>query len=394
VATKKKVQKKKRLLLYNANLYKIGGIETFIKNFVKRMKNHYDILYVYESADGAQLAKIAEHVPVVQYINQKFDTDICLWVSAWGKQPEKAISAQVYAQMIHADYEKAYKNSGFKYMKLPKTTVHLAVSRESAEAFTRMYGYKCSYIYNLLNDEPDETRVLNLITVSRMGKEKGFDRIVTAAHKMKDEGYKFLWLIFGDIPDGAYKNKIIYALKNIPEVIFMPTRLDILPFVKNADYLVQLSDTEAFCYSIYEALQMRTPCIVTNFPSAHEVVRDGVNGYILEMDLSNLDLEKIFNEIPVITDFQELASEKDWIEIFKDITPKEEYDDSSLSAYKASLSQPANIEEYKQGGDSLVEITGIYYDSILGRYTKSGERIFMHPDRAELVCSKGYGRKI
>ena len=139
---------------------------------------------------------------------------------------------------------------------------------------------------------------------------------------------------------------------------------------------------------------MKTPCIVTNFPSAHEVIRDGENGYILEMDLSNLDLEKIFNNIPVITDFEELASEKDWIEIFKDITPKEEYDDSSLNAYKASLPKPTNIEEYKKGGDALVEITGVYYDSVMGRYTKVGERIHMHPDRAELVSSKGYARKI
>jgi glycosyltransferase involved in cell wall biosynthesis len=77
---------------------------------------------------------------------------------------------------------------------------------------------------------------------------------------------------------------------------------------------VQLSDTEGMPYCIQEALQALTPVITTNYPSVHELVKDGENGYILDMELSNFDIEKL-QKIPKLQEYKEKSTEADWLEI-------------------------------------------------------------------------------
>lgn len=83
-------------------------------------------------------------------------------------------------------------------------------------------------------------------------------------------------------------------------------------------YLVQLSDTEGFPYSVYESLQCLTPVISTDYPSVHELIKDGENGYILDMELSNFDMKKIL-KVPKITTFKEKSSPEDWFSFINEI---------------------------------------------------------------------------
>ena len=78
----------------------------------------------------------------------------------------------------------------------------------------------------------------------------------------------------------------------------MGERTEIQPYMARADYVVQLSDNEGFCYSIHEALQIGKPVIVTDWQGVRDVVKDGQNGYILSMDLIDLDIDKLYNSIP------------------------------------------------------------------------------------------------
>ncbi|WP_108737550.1 glycosyltransferase [Flavobacterium kingsejongi] len=74
-------------------------------------------------------------------------------------------------------------------------------------------------------------------------------------------------------------------------------------------------NSTGFSYSIYEALQLLTPVIVTDFPSAHEQVIHEQTGYILDFNLSNLNVETLYKKIPVIEFFNELSNENDWVRI-------------------------------------------------------------------------------
>lgn len=81
--------------------------------------------------------------------------------------------------------------------------------------------------------------------------------------------------------------------------------------------MVQLSDTESFCYSAFEALQRGVPVILTNFTEAYNIVEDGKNGYLVDMDLKNLDVDKIFNHKPEHVTFKDRCDYDAWEKVFK-----------------------------------------------------------------------------
>lgn len=45
----------------------------------------------------------------------------------------------------------------------------------------------------------------------------------------------------------------------------MSPRLDILDEIANSDYVVQFSDTESYCYTVHEALAVKTPIIINEW---------------------------------------------------------------------------------------------------------------------------------
>lgn len=129
------------------------------------------------------------------------------------------------------------------------------------------------------------------------------------ATELKRAGVKFRWTIFTDL--NLYNQKPF----NFEEIIYMKPSHDFFDYIKEADYGVQLSDTEGYSYFINECLQYGTPAITTNFPSAYESVEDGINGYILDMNLSNLDIDKLINNIPNKFEYKEKCTERDWMDL-------------------------------------------------------------------------------
>ena len=79
------------------------------------------------------------------------------------------------------------------------------------------------------------------------------------------------------------------------EVEFAGYQENPYPYVKNADYLVQLSDDESWCNSITEAKLLDVPVVVTNFESAYEQVEDGINGILVDLD--TIDYSSIIDKM-------------------------------------------------------------------------------------------------
>jgi len=156
---------------------------------------------------------------------------------------------------------------------------------------------------------------LSFITLSRFSREKGFERILSMAEKMK--GLDYVWNIYGDTST-AYAKNIIPKLNRYKQIKVCGVTSKPLEEIVKHDYLIQLSDTEGFPYSVYESLQCLTPVISTDYPSVHELIKNGKNGFIFDMELSNFDVE-IIKKVPKITTFKEKSTEKDWFEFLNEI---------------------------------------------------------------------------
>jgi glycosyltransferase involved in cell wall biosynthesis len=151
---------------------------------------------------------------------------------------------------------------------------------------------------------------MKLITLSRISKEKGFERMVKLANLIP---IPFTWDVYGTTT-GAYAKSVIPQFP--PSVNFKGYEPNAKSFIPQYDYLVQLSDTEGCPYVILEALQAKTPVITTNYPSAKELVTQGVTGHILDMELTNWKI--ILNNKIKITTFNPKSTVNDWIKFLED----------------------------------------------------------------------------
>lgn len=328
------------------------------------MSDKYNILFLYKDGNLETINRLKKlNISVEKYKeSKKYICDICLLASAWGGYPESVIAKSGrYIQMVHADYIRA-KETGFIYEKWHKTTEHVAVGRHVTSVFKKLYPKeKVTTIYNILDDKQETHPILKLISATRVSKEKGYDRMLKLAQSLKKNNIKFRWIIFTDLQ--LYNQKPF----DMEEFIYMKPSHDIFDYIVEADYGVQLSDTEGYCYFVNECLQYGTPVISTNYPSIYESVEDGKNGYLLDMDLSNLDINKIVNCIPENFTYKEKCTTQDWINFFslKNSKPKQKIKIVALNYYFDSRPELI-IDDYfnhNDLGNAIICKDDIYYVS-------------------------------
>lgn len=354
--------KKSKIILYHTNPLKFGGVDTFDYNFCKKLQSQYDILFLYKEGNQDTINRLKKlNISVEKYKeSKKYICDICLLASAWGGYPETVIARNGrYIQMIHADYIRA-KETGFVYEKWHKTTEYVAVGKHVTSIFKKLYPKeKVTTIYNILDEKQETHHILKLISATRVSKEKGYDRMLKLAQALKEHNIKFRWIIFTDLK--LYQQKPF----DMEEIVYMNPSHDIFDYIVEADYGVQLSDTEGYCYFVNECLQYGTPVISTNYPSSYESIEDGINGYLLDMDLSNLDIDKIVNSIPNKFKYIEKGNTTDWIKLFNKrvYLPKIKYKVIALKDYIDKRPELIidDVFEHNEAGNAIIRKNNIYY---------------------------------
>lgn len=305
-------------VIYPNYLPKVGGIETAVYELAKLLdKKKYFVSIAYNSCESEEaMKKYGQVANLIKLTDEMVSCDVCLLASNHLEPPQ--IKAKVFMQWVHSDYER-YNN--LQLVDNPNVKQYVAVSKHVAKICKKMFGIKCAVIYNLL--DPDFGKGLDkpirFVTNSRLSPEKGFhtkdgdSRMLKFAKLLKKSGVNFTWTICGDNTHMPNEQQdIIDSFKGIDNVNFVGYKADILPTLVGADYLVQLSDFEGCPYSILEALQVGIPCIATNWNGVEELIQDGVNGYIVNQDMKNIDIKKILTKIPRGFDTKPKSTIQEW----------------------------------------------------------------------------------
>lgn len=127
-----------------------------------------------------------------------------------------------------------------------------------------------------------------IVSVGRLSKEKGFDRVPEVARRLTEAGYDLHWYIIGD---GSCRADIEADIreKNMSERIhLLGHRANPYPYVQNCDVYVQPSYTEGFCTSTMEAKILLKPVVTTDVPGMGEQFVSGENGLIVESGADGL----------------------------------------------------------------------------------------------------------
>ena len=349
-----------QVLVYVSSEHDIGGIETFTYNFCYYLSKYYDITVLYDvHFDAKQMERLIKLVPVIKNDPKKSiicDTAINTRIV---RDFPKNIKAKKTIQMSHT-----CKLDLWGQLHVPQDKdVKVFVSDVAAKTFETEKEGEYEVIHNLTIPPKDNKKVLILISATRPTPEKGMKRMFKLAEMMEKADIPYIWLYFSSD-----------AIPNAPKgMIHMKPRLDIQPFIKMADYLVQLSDSEAFCYSIVEALENGTAVIATPLDVLPEIGFEEItHGYIVPFEVDGFDVTKLLN------------------------VPKFEYkrDNAKIvKQWRKLLGNTKPTKKYKPGKMVRVRIKLDYLDTSLGRVCRMGEYIDMTNDRAQAVIGAGFAER-
>lgn len=291
-------------VFYFDNINSIGGVETFFYYLSKKFKN---MVVYYETADYNQLKRLAQNIEIHKYNGEKIKCkrvffNYCLRII-------DNVEAEEYIEIIHADF----KSLGRMPNTHRKITKYIGVSQLACDSFTELTKLSCELVYNYVDiDEPK--KILKLVSATRLTREKGRNRMEKLAKALDDAKIPYIWLVFTNS-----ENKI-----ENPNIIYMKPRLDITNYIQNADYLVQLSDNEGFCFSAVESLLLGVPIIMTDLPVLKELnIRNGIEGFLIDLEMENIPIREIYSGLPKIAYSPPKSAWNKYLKGSRDYNPEE-----------------------------------------------------------------------
>ena len=361
--TKREAPFRTQVIIYRKNIPEVGGLGTFIEQFVEQMGDFYDIVVCCDTIHRSKYQKYIKKIRVLTNailsrgsrcdIFKNIEPIYCdslIMLSAFDPIPTN-IHTEKVVRMCHT----CKTDPSWKV--LQDFDELIWVSKTAMNSFGVSEG---TVIHNMCK-EPTQ-KALILVSATRFpAPDKGIIewRMRKLANMLNDKGLPFIWLNYSDgwLPDPP---------KNFYN---MGVSEDMQSIIMAADYLVQLSDSECWSYSCLEALMAGTALICTPFPSTSEMgIKDGVNAHIVPFDM-DFDVTQLLKVPSFGFAYDNNAIREEWREILGNKPPRHDY-------------RP----------DELVEvlIKQEFLDVELNEYTKPGQRRMVTKERAaEMMANLG-----
>ena len=354
--TKVSLPIKTQIVIYTSKTFAIGGIETFVYNFCMNMKDYYDIIVLYDDMHISQINRLKKEVCVLKNNpSRKIVCDTIIINRITDKAPAN-VSFKKKIQMVHSCKLE-------KYYKIPTDNDYVIPVSEVAYNSYDIDIKNCNVINNLTyNSKPN--KILKLISGTRLTFEKGEERMIKLAKNLNKNGIPFIWYMFTEK----------HLKENIDGIVYMKPTLNIRDYIADCDYLVQLSDSEGFCYSIVEALELGIPVITTPIDVLDEIgFIDKKCGYVVpfNMNISDDLINNIYNKIPKVN--------------YK-------YDNKKrINEWRKILGNTVPTHDYFYDEEKVIKVRCIvkYYSTELKKDIHIGEEFEVLQDRADALVNAG-----
>lgn len=168
------------------------------------------------------------------------------------------------------------------------------VSNNAKEGFENSIGKlsKSSVLYNII-DNKEITKLSKekisevkpnkflFVSVGRLSKEKGYDRLIEAAANLNKDGYNYEIWIIGEGPERENLEDLIgkYNIKNFKLLGF---KKNPYAYISNSDMFICSSRAEGYSTVVTESLILKTPILTTNCAGMDELLENGKFGKMVE----------------------------------------------------------------------------------------------------------------
>ncbi|MGL5416433.1 MAG: glycosyltransferase [Clostridium sp.] len=219
----------------------------------------------------------------------------------------KNVKAKQKIAWYHIDYKKSGYNKKFDVEYLQEFNKIIAVSKECSEILKSEFPNsrdKVSYIENFVSEkkilensleeieEIISEDVFTILTVCRLDiQTKGIDRIIEISNNMRKKNLKFRWILIGG---GIFINEIKKSVleKNLENhLLILGEKKNPYPYFKKANLFVLASRTEGNPMVILEAKLLKLPILTTEYGSAKNNIKEGIDGFVVPNDEGKLEVK-------------------------------------------------------------------------------------------------------
>lgn len=126
------------------------------------------------------------------------------------------------------------------------------------------------------------------VSVGRLHTRKGYHKLMDAHKKLLNEGFQHTVIIIGD---GEELPNLLEQQKNLgveKSFVFAGNQMNPYPFIKNADFFIMPSESEAWPLVIAEALILQKPIIATKVGDVESMIEDRKTGYLIDYDTNEI----------------------------------------------------------------------------------------------------------
>src|SRR5437867_4615988 len=118
--------------------------------------------------------------------------------------------------------------------------------------------------------------------IGRMTPVKRTDDVLLAFKRLRDDGVDAVLCMVGNGPDREQLERRAHELGVVRDTLFLGYQEDVAPFYAAFDALVLPSSNEGTPVSVIEALGAGRPVVATRVGGVPDVVRDGVDGFLVD----------------------------------------------------------------------------------------------------------------
>lgn len=172
------------------------------------------------------------------------------------------------------------------------------ISQDALDGFERVVGHlsNSSVVHNVidlraviekskvrlqLSPHNDDTTIIKLVSVGRLTKVKGYERLLNVIARLRDEKLICQLIICGD-GDARKELENMARRKKISNVYFLGFQSNPYPYMRKADFYVCSSYSEGYSTSVVESIALGIPVLTTDCSGMREILCDGEYGDIVE----------------------------------------------------------------------------------------------------------------
>lgn len=214
----------------------------------------------------------------------------------------RCVSAAKKITFLHCDYEKVNTDPDYNTSIYRGFDLIAACSAGCRTSFLKIMPqfeektvvvYNCHHYQKILEDAraqpvllPNDT--MNIVTVSRFGREKGIIRAIQAIENLGDKITFVRYYIIGDGIEYSQAATLIREHHLDHRIFLLGEKENPYGYMRAADVLLIPSFSEAAPMVVGEAASLGVPILATETSSAYEMVRDTGFGWVCDNSLRGI----------------------------------------------------------------------------------------------------------